>query len=427
MADIVCKKCGTHAGAGDAFCGGCGAFLEWEGEAVAGEPSSPTVPAAVPTAEPTIAAAPPPATTPESNTTPEPDTPVVASAPAPNVPTGSPAPAPAPAPAPTAQPMAMQPAVVPERTRPRVAHQVPVRPAEPDDLVCSSCGQGNPSDRRFCGRCGASLLAVATAPVKVPWWRRIFGRKSPAAAPAAPAATEGTAATAGAPAAGSAAPPTPPRAPAVHKAPPSSFSGRAPRARTPQGMRMPRRGLGGGKSVLIILVVIVAAAAVVFGVPSIRNKVLNIKSSLTSRYQKVPVATATATGVGSCTAPLLTGNNTVYWYTQPSGAATQVLTVNVAPSFTGSVSRIAFTPLKPSTRAPAAGAASPNPQQLLLTSTPASSLAAIPLTLTDPPAFQVLGVTVTKPTQIQLHLAATDAGAASGTCAETGVVFYSKG
>ncbi|MGI8664483.1 MAG: hypothetical protein ACR2N4_00370, partial [Jatrophihabitans sp.] len=35
MSMVVCRKCSAHNPGGDAFCGGCGSFLEWTGEAVA--------------------------------------------------------------------------------------------------------------------------------------------------------------------------------------------------------------------------------------------------------------------------------------------------------------------------------------------------------------------------------------------------------
>ena len=34
MEEIICKRCGVHASVDEDFCGGCGAFLEWEGERV---------------------------------------------------------------------------------------------------------------------------------------------------------------------------------------------------------------------------------------------------------------------------------------------------------------------------------------------------------------------------------------------------------
>ena len=49
MEEIICKKCGVHAAADETFCGGCGAFLEWEGERVVVD-DGPPVAAAVPAA-----------------------------------------------------------------------------------------------------------------------------------------------------------------------------------------------------------------------------------------------------------------------------------------------------------------------------------------------------------------------------------------
>jgi hypothetical protein len=76
------------------------------------------------------------------------------------------------------QPVAMQPAAA----RPRPAHRPVGAPSPPsaraDDLVCAQCGERSARDRRFCRRCGASLLTVGAAPPppRPPWWRRILGR-----------------------------------------------------------------------------------------------------------------------------------------------------------------------------------------------------------------------------------------------------------
>jgi hypothetical protein len=88
------------------------------------------------------------------------------------------------------------------------------------------------------------------------------------------------------------------------------------------------------------------------------------------------------------------------------------------------VVRVAFTPLVPNTSAAPSGQASPNPEQLVLTSTPPGT--ATPITLANPPKFQVVNVSVKGPTQLRLQLTATDPGAVAASCAETGVVFYSK-
>jgi len=53
----------------------------------------------------------------------------------------------------------------------------------PAIFICGNCRIGNDPTRRFCRRCGQSLAeaVVAVAP-KVPWYRRIFGRRPRTAA-----------------------------------------------------------------------------------------------------------------------------------------------------------------------------------------------------------------------------------------------------
>jgi hypothetical protein len=66
-------------------------------------------------------------------------------------------------------------AVLREKSRPRAAARPEPRPGErynPGDLICGQCGTGNAPSRRFCRRCGASLVEAAV--VATPWWRRIF-------------------------------------------------------------------------------------------------------------------------------------------------------------------------------------------------------------------------------------------------------------
>ena len=58
MEEIICRKCGAHADTGETFCGGCGAFLEWEGEHVVVEPVPPG--ASLGDSGPTAAPPPPP-------------------------------------------------------------------------------------------------------------------------------------------------------------------------------------------------------------------------------------------------------------------------------------------------------------------------------------------------------------------------------
>jgi hypothetical protein len=81
--------------------------------------------------------------------------------------------------APSGQPEA----VVPQEVRrpPRPAKKTaPSRVLHPGDLICGDCGEGNPPNRRFCSRCGASLVAAEKA--HIPWWKRIFRRRPKQAA-----------------------------------------------------------------------------------------------------------------------------------------------------------------------------------------------------------------------------------------------------
>ncbi|WP_042381215.1 NADase-type glycan-binding domain-containing protein [Streptacidiphilus melanogenes] len=58
-----------------------------------------------------------------------------------------------------------------------VTKTAPSRRLLPGDLVCGACGEGNASTRRFCSRCGTSL--VEAVKVKEPWWRRFVPRRGP--------------------------------------------------------------------------------------------------------------------------------------------------------------------------------------------------------------------------------------------------------
>jgi len=68
--------------------------------------------------------------------------------------------------------------VLPEREQKRVTAVVkkpPTRRLQPGDLICGDCGEGNPDTRKFCSRCGHSLLTAEV--VKTPWWRKILPRR----------------------------------------------------------------------------------------------------------------------------------------------------------------------------------------------------------------------------------------------------------
>lgn len=58
-----------------------------------------------------------------------------------------------------------------------VRRQAPTRRLEPGDLICPDCGEGNPETRRFCSRCGASLVDAVVMRAK--WWRKLIPRRGP--------------------------------------------------------------------------------------------------------------------------------------------------------------------------------------------------------------------------------------------------------
>lgn len=47
----------------------------------------------------------------------------------------------------------------------------PTRRLRPGDLICGQCGEGNPPVRKFCSRCGSSLLEAEH--VRTSWWHRL--------------------------------------------------------------------------------------------------------------------------------------------------------------------------------------------------------------------------------------------------------------
>jgi hypothetical protein len=73
------------------------------------------------------------------------------------------------------QPDAVKPGMA--RVRPQVptTKQPPSRQIRPGDLICGECGEGNDPARKFCRRCGTSLVEAVVVPI--PWYKRIFRRK----------------------------------------------------------------------------------------------------------------------------------------------------------------------------------------------------------------------------------------------------------
>jgi hypothetical protein len=48
--------------------------------------------------------------------------------------------------------------------------------AQPGDRICGSCGEPNDPVRKFCRRCGASLLEARIVEARrLPWWKRLLG------------------------------------------------------------------------------------------------------------------------------------------------------------------------------------------------------------------------------------------------------------
>jgi hypothetical protein len=400
MEEIICKKCGVRAAADETFCGGCGAFLEWEGERVVVEPVPPVDMPVTAVNELTAASS-------------------------------------------AVAPVAVQPAVPIERPKPQ-PRVSPGRRAEPGDIFCGGCGQPNNPERRFCRQCGRLLADQVGLPARLPWWKRIFHRhKRAKGATAAPADGAGRASGAGATnsgAAGRSAPgssqpqrsPSPPAAPAPAHLPGAHYP--SPPRQTPGGRSTPspyrppvvptaaRSHPVRGKLFVVLLLVVV-----VFSVdPSLRHMVSTwyseAKDKLVPSYSKVAVEDASATGHGDCGPAQLQGNDTIYWYTRAAADGAQALTISIAPSFTGTITKIAFTPLTAPTNAPQSGQASPHPVQMVLSSKPAGPTAVI--NLADPPTFQQENIKVPRPSQVTLRLVTTDAGATAKTCAETGVVLY---
>jgi hypothetical protein len=158
---IVCASCGGQNDDGAAFCGDCGAFLEWVGApeddaAADATAAAPDEPAALETPEPEPVELPaePPTATAE---------PATAAAGAATLADGSRVPA------------AVRPGEA-VRRRPRRPPVAPPRPPAAGEVACPSCGTGNDRARRFCGSCGAALAAAPRE--RQGWWRRWKARRA---------------------------------------------------------------------------------------------------------------------------------------------------------------------------------------------------------------------------------------------------------
>jgi hypothetical protein len=75
------------------------------------------------------------------------------------------------------QPVSRQPTAA-VQPRPKATATVEQRVAQPGDRICGSCGEPNDPTRKFCRRCGASLVeARIVSEKRLPWWKRVFHRE----------------------------------------------------------------------------------------------------------------------------------------------------------------------------------------------------------------------------------------------------------
>jgi hypothetical protein len=60
-----------------------------------------------------------------------------------------------------------------------VSKTPPSRRLQPGDLICGACGEGNPPMRKFCRRCGKSLVEAEV--FARPWWKKLLPTRGPKA------------------------------------------------------------------------------------------------------------------------------------------------------------------------------------------------------------------------------------------------------
>lgn len=262
-----------------------------------------------------------------------------------------------PAPAAPVTPPAVQPsAVTPAAERPRSAPR-PVAIEEtlaPGERRCANCGAGNDPQRQFCRRCGESL-AVPIAPLRVPWWRRLFGGRSRA---------------------------------------PVSAGERTERTRA-AGPARARGGVGRALRNVLALLAVAAIAAIVTGyaaVPAVRSAVdgaiTSVRIAIAPTY--VPVNTAgRATGLGLPSHPpeaAFDGFSNTYW-AAPARASAPSLTAHFSPP--ADIAKILIT-----SGASDAFQAEPRPHQVLieLLDGAGSVLASTTAQLTDTHDPQTVGL-----------------------------------
>lgn len=225
---LICTTCGTRNQDDEHFCAECGAYLAWEGERV--EEATGAAPVVAPAATPASPTSPPVASAPSNGRAgpaPAPTSTTTgpgASGPASSAPGTTPAAAPAtgaspapvsaspatagtppppvpetaaqasttrsraeallarpadPAPAPRPRNDGPAPVLPGARApKPRTARPAPADepPPAPGDQVCGQCGAGNVASRKFCRRCGESLVDAPVVP-RASWWTRVTTRR----------------------------------------------------------------------------------------------------------------------------------------------------------------------------------------------------------------------------------------------------------
>ncbi|GAA0600239.1 hypothetical protein HPO96_34575 [Kribbella sandramycini] len=145
---ILCNDCGEQNEDGVVFCARCGVFLEWEGEKVEKPAVTPVV-------------VPPRAVLQETPATHQP------------VPVPAPEEPQQPQPPQRQQPESRQPQTV-KRKLPRRSKSPVIIPT--GSRICGGCGMPNEASRRFCAKCGYSLVDAKVIR-KTAWWRRLLGRE----------------------------------------------------------------------------------------------------------------------------------------------------------------------------------------------------------------------------------------------------------
>jgi hypothetical protein len=189
---------------------------------------------------------------------------------------------------------------------------------------------------------------------------------------------------------------------------------------TPPGL--PKKGGKVGKGLAIVVVLAVLAFV---AIPSLRHTATRTYDKIFAKPHAIALAAASVRNHGICPAPILGQDNaTLYWYTHPANGARESVTVTLAPSFTGSVTSVVFTPLIANPTTTLAGRPSPHPVAIKLIAEPSNTTTII--RLKDPPVLQSVSLSVPRATSITLQLLSSDAGSARSTCAETGVVFEGK-